>query len=106
MPLEQPKRRYVMKLEIGADTFRDLLGRLNSIQFDLERAIEGELDRDYSAVSGGYDAGWVLGIKFDPTMDHDRYVEVLNAYLAERDVNSVQLQTDANGPLEPIKFDY
>ena len=68
----KPRRRVVMKLEVGADSWEDLEETLQAILFRLaERKRRSEAALNIT--SGGYSSGFTLEADEDPTVDHDSY---------------------------------
>lgn len=78
--MDQPKRRLVLKLELGADSMQELHQALSGIAFDLSQ----ESDRAYHSVSGSPSAGYVLDIEFNPEQTHESYHMQVQGYLAEK----------------------
>lgn len=81
-------RRFTLTLKLGADTLDDLYHTLRNLAVELDRKGEATFaewqaaeKRPYSITSGGYGSGYHLQLAFDPTMDHETYVEALEAYL-------------------------
>ncbi len=79
--MDKPRRRFVMTLELGADSMDALRGDLRSILWSLD----GIEERPWSSLSGGPATGHILKIEFDPAMTHESYHERLQAYLASLD---------------------
>ncbi len=73
-----PRRRVVIKLEIGADTWEDAQYALNSLANDI--AMRRSLPP--WSVSGGYSVGWTLSSSEDETITHDSWAEANEAYCA------------------------
>lgn len=73
--MKQPRRAHHLTLEVGADTYEDLIYALKQIIFDIERGSR-------QSVSGGYSTGWILSYSTDETMTHDRYFALLDTYIA------------------------
>jgi len=76
-----PKRRFVLTIEIGADTWKDALRDLR----DVVSALEGHVDdpRLFGSCMGSPSVGHIVEVHEDPTMTHERYVEDLEKYLSE-----------------------
>lgn len=72
-----PMRAYTFRAELGADTLEDLIGFLRHIEYQI---LTGSTD----VTSGGYSSGGNWHIVHDPEMTHDRYFEIVNAYLEDR----------------------
>lgn len=75
-----PHRRYELTLKLGADSWRDLLGILDHIQFELTVKADADEQR-VSIVSGGYGSGCTLDVTCDPDVTHDSWYKALQAYL-------------------------
>lgn len=78
-----PQRRYQLELNLGADSWNDLLRGIHQLEIDLSRLppIRTELGHDYLAATGGPDYGASIKIKFDPDMTHEKYFELLDQWL-------------------------
>lgn len=72
-----PTRAWTLKLEIGADSEKDLLFALKQIRTDflLHGVPVG------NGASGGCDSGWSYAVKHDPEMTPEKYQEQLAAYV-------------------------
>lgn len=83
--METIKRRYHLNLELGADSLPELVKGLKNLQFDLLRSCEymegSEINDTYHAISGSPQSGYNLSLEFDPDMDHDKYIEQINAHI-------------------------
>ena len=77
--MERPQRAHHLTLDLGADEKRELCAALRNIAMQIER---GELT---TGCSGGYGSGYTYAYKVDPEMTHDRYFELSNKWLAERE---------------------
>lgn len=78
-PTQQaPKRCYVLQLNVGADTFEDLVRQLNCAVEILEESGPG-----CQSVMGGSYCGHSILVEHDPDMTHDRYFELLDAWLEQ-----------------------
>lgn len=72
--LQKPQRRYVLKLELGADDPTDFFNSLKEIT-DL---LKGGCAKSLHA---GYSAGYHFEVTEQKTMTHDRYMAELEKYL-------------------------
>lgn len=82
----KPHRRFVLKLEIGGDTWRDVLGELNHRLFTLEtEQPKYGPDKGWNGASGGPGSGSSTEVMVDHEMTHERYFEQIQKYLAERE---------------------
>ena len=77
--MEQPERRFVLGMKLGADSREDLMSLLNSIVRDFERR-GGQFD----LITGGYSTGGTVVVVEHGDVTHDKYFEELNAWLAAR----------------------
>jgi hypothetical protein len=79
--VKAPKRRFVLTIEIGADTWTDALRDLK----DIVRGLEGHDDdpRLFGSCMGSPSVGHVVEVHEDPTMTHERYVSELETYLSK-----------------------
>lgn len=68
---QRPKRRYVIELFAGGDTYEEALQLLDEL---CDRAHEGP---DCRTVIGGCTSGGTVEVIHDPEMTHDKYVEAL-----------------------------
>lgn len=79
--LKPPLRRYVLKVEIGADTREEINNALSQL-FDL---LMRQADSDeYHSVSGGPSYGWIVNLNHNPETNHDKYIEDVHAYLGKK----------------------
>lgn len=77
-----PRRRVVLKLEVGADSWRDLEGALNAVRHRLaEREQRGE--ERVLTTSGGVSFGFHLEADEDPDVDHDSYFVAVDQWIEE-----------------------
>lgn len=81
--MESPKRRFTMTLEVGADTYEDLLTAVENMVLGL-RLNHADLDHNHGMISGSPVAGYVCDIRVDPAMTHERYFELVEVYRAAR----------------------
>jgi len=73
-----PKRAHHLVIEVGADDQRALVALLRHFIYCIETGSR-------SLVSGGYDSGGTLSYAIDEAMTHDRYFELSDAWLRERE---------------------
>ena len=77
------KRRYHIDIELGADSFEDLIGSLKHIIFELRGYKENNIFQNeklnHPCVSGGHCSGYHYNLYFDPEMNHNRYFKALEA---------------------------
>lgn len=78
-----PRRRVVCKIEIGADSWREMANALDAIAFRIWEANEKN-EQQVSVVNGGPTAGWTLEGDEDMTISHETYIDGIEAWLAER----------------------
>lgn len=90
----QPRRAHQFRLNLGADSIKELVHSLNQIALDIE--IAGQPSAN--CASGGYDSGYTYEYTHDPDMTHDVYIEALNAWLAaDRAQPAVVIGDDEDG---------
>lgn len=84
--MDKPKRKYEMQLTMGADDLPSLRGMLNTLIYDLARLEDSDVEKvnPYHAISGGYSGNHSIEIRIQPDMDHDKYMDQLNAYIDAR----------------------
>ncbi len=76
---EAPKRAVQFRVDIQADTPRDLANTLFNLS---NRIAAGDLSAH--SVSGGYNSGYEHWLSLSDRPTHDEYVEQPSAYLADR----------------------
>jgi len=76
---DKPRRRYELQVTVGADTIEYLKHLLEEITGYLPG------NRPYTAVSGGYEGGYVANMQFDENITHESWARELEAYLAKDD---------------------
>ena len=81
-----PRRKYELKLTLGADSERDIFNTLNDVKVRLMTG-PPEPENPVYVTSAGPSSGWVLEVTVDPEMDHDAYMRRLGAYLEAMGVN-------------------
>lgn len=78
-----PHRKHRMVLKLEADSIDDLSGALTQLALDLD--MDDMRGRDWTErvdrASGGPSSGYQLDMVTDPNMDHDTYIQLLNAWL-------------------------
>ena len=72
--IQQPRRRCLLKLTLGADTRDEMIDELLRIAADLKR---GHYTQGHSAC-GGYSVGWSMFASEDPSITHESYIAALN----------------------------
>lgn len=77
--IEKPRRRIVMRLDVGADDWESLSSTLDHLSRECLR--EGGLSK--SVVSGGYSAGFIMTCDIDETITHDTWADANNKYCEE-----------------------
>lgn len=74
---DSPRRAYVFKVEIGADTRNDLIAVLRHLEFQISA------DKLSTGVSGGYSSGYTYSLDIDESITHDDFMAALNRWLEE-----------------------
>lgn len=77
-----PHRRLRLKLDLEADTLRDLAMAIQNIGWTLEHDKHASETR--TITSGGVTSGHHLELTCDPSMTGERYQQLLTEWLAER----------------------
>lgn len=72
---KKPHRSYEVSITISGDTWQDIIYQLR----DLLPHIEDHGPACNSA-SGSPSSGHIVYVRHDPTMTHERYFEILEAY--------------------------
>lgn len=75
-----PERQFVLRVEWGADTRKDLAHALRHVAFE----IESELTSG-KVTSGGPSDGGTYSLRENPGMTHDKYFEEVDAWLKEKE---------------------
>lgn len=70
------RRRIVVDLKIGADSWDDIRGLFRHLETEL--AMHGRLSK--SCVSGGYTSGYILTSDEDESITHDSWAAANEAY--------------------------
>lgn len=73
------RRRYVAKINLQADTEKDLIRHLFEIATGWDR--DG---MSSSSVSGGYSSGHIIEVDCDDSITHESWEEALEQYLEQR----------------------
>ena len=76
--MEAPRRRVVLELSVGGDSWQDIQFALKSLQTEI--AMSGSLST--SCVSGGYSSGWNFTSSEDESITHDSWAEANERYCA------------------------
>jgi hypothetical protein len=88
-----PHRRYVLAVNIGADSVDDLEGALEQLLFDIRDRTRDEpatATRLLDSQCGGPRYGWVASLDLDPEVTHDSYFADLRRHLAEAKTPAVR----------------
>ena len=80
MSEEHPKRRHIITIEIGADTWEDVIDVLDQIAFDIAKHEPGTVRID----SGAPHFGYSVREEFYPEQTHDNYIEEIHKYLENK----------------------
>lgn len=77
--MKPPRRKYELKVKIGADSWGDLT-------YELKYLLSHILDHgpQCNSVSGGSNTNHIVEISCNEEMTHDKYIKELNAYLEAR----------------------
>ena len=73
-----PRRRVVVKLQIGADSWEELRGIFRGLETRL--VVDGRLSA--TCISGGYSSGYIMESNEDESITHDSWAEANEAYCA------------------------
>jgi len=82
IPVQKPRRAIEITITIGADTPRNVLDALNSIEFNI---MEHGDDMNINSVSGGTSDSYEIHGSHKPEITHDMYFEQLNKYLGKEE---------------------
>lgn len=74
--MDKPLRAHSITITAGADTHEALVAELKQIIFDIQRGSR-------NSVSGGASTNHIINYVIDPEMTHDRYMDLLDQYIAE-----------------------
>lgn len=74
-----PRRKFVLDITIGGDTWQDCIRDLSDILRECEQRKDG-----YGSVMGGYSVGHVVTTDVDPTMTPERYQGELSRWMEWR----------------------
>ncbi|SLJ86874.1 hypothetical protein SAMN06295987_101397 [Novosphingobium mathurense] len=88
-----PRRRIVLNLEAGADSWEDLRDLLRRLETEL--AMRGSLPP--SMVSGGYSSGFILTADEDESITRESWAKENEAYCARLKADEAfKMDTDQN----------
>lgn len=73
-----PRRAYVLKLDLQADSREALLSALQYVDFLVAS------EQISSGISAGYDASYTYSLDIDESITHDAYMAAINGWLAEK----------------------
>ena len=90
---EKPHRRYQLTLDIGADTYDELLRAIHTFADHMDMNYPA-LDYSTNGASGGVSTGYSYDVKVDNDMTHERWYEELQAYLAARKAHQPAPESD------------
>ncbi len=76
----RPQRCYTLSIEIGGDTWDDVIGQLRHLAEHIE-----DHGPECKSVGGSPSSGHVLTITHRPEQTHEKYIAELDAYIAARD---------------------
>ena len=74
--MDRPRRRYTLTIEIGADTWDDVIHDLRHTARHVE-----DHGPACQSVMGGPSGGHIVTVLHNPEMTHDRYMAELETYL-------------------------
>lgn len=77
--MDRPKRRYTLTIEIGADTWDDVIDDLRHTSQHIE-----DHGPSCQSVMGGSCGGHIVTVLQNPEMTHEKYMAELDAYLHHR----------------------
>lgn len=80
---DKPHRRYQLTLDIGADSYDELLYAIHAFADHMDMNYPA-LDHNTNGASGGVSTGYSYEVKVDTDMTHERWYEELQAYLKAR----------------------
>jgi hypothetical protein len=86
--MSRPQRAYTLSIEIGADTWDDVVRDLRELAGHVP-----DHGPTCASVSGSPSGGHIVTVKHRPDMTHDRYMAELEAYLATRGTATDPAQT-------------
>lgn len=72
----KPRRAFVLKLEMQADTRDDLVQDLEQFAHQIDR------EEISVGVSGSPSGGSIYSLSVDESITHEQYVNAINAYIA------------------------
>lgn len=86
--MELPKRRFALSLELGADTFEELVNALENFAYHTAvnlPTVATDNPHGWNGASGGPASGYSYALRIDESIDHDKYMEAIEAWKATRD---------------------
>jgi len=78
--INKPERKYVLSLELGADSIDDIYNELNHIIYTLQT----HPNEERHIASGGYHSGFDLKLRHNEGQTHDNYIDQLNQYIKDK----------------------
>lgn len=75
------RRRWNLTLDLGADDYTELLRELRRFVDEIEIEHSDEPGAGWNSACGGCSSGYSALFRFDPTMTHDRYFELIEQRL-------------------------
>lgn len=82
MSTTPPRRRLVIRIELGADTWDDAAAALEAIAADLVASTDATQAGVHS--SGGYRSSYMMLIDEDRAVTQGSYLRALRAYIANK----------------------
>lgn len=76
---DNPRRKYILKIEIGGDTWNDCVHDVAEILRELDQRKDG-----YDSVMGGYSCGHIVTTEINPDMTPEKYQQELEAWMEKR----------------------
>lgn len=89
---KQPQRRIRMKLDLGADSWKELHHALAAITFRCSEQQQRDPDGRVDVVSGGCGSSFILDITVDPSQDAEGFQRDLKAYMEATRKDSTNAQ--------------
>lgn len=74
--MENPRRKYVLTIEIGGDSWNDCVQDVAEILRELDQRKDG-----YNSVMGGYSRGHVVTTEINPDMTPEKYQLELQSWM-------------------------
>lgn len=81
---ERPRRRFVLKLSLGADSYEEMTSALYNIAREFDRR---EIGKDMA--SGSPSSGFSLEWSEDESVTHDSYMAAIDEYLGTQSSNDL-----------------